>query len=101
MSRLAPSQRYLLAVIASIAPLLLAATPASAASLIGDTIEIVNLFPTLSDTNVSGTVVVDSTDTDRVTFGGGSFAHARRPLQHRLQRGRQTQTGATSSSFET
>ena len=76
MSRLAPSQRYLLAVIASIAPLLLAATPASAASLIGDTIEIVNLFPTLSDTNVSGTVVVDSTDTDRVTFGGGSFAHA-------------------------
>jgi len=76
MSRLVPSRRCLLAVIASIAPLLLTATPAGAASLIGDTIEIVGLFPTLSDINNSGTVVVDSTDTDRVTFGGGSFAHA-------------------------
>jgi len=76
MSRLVHPRRHLLAVIASIAPLLLTAAPASAVSLIGDTIEIVNLFPTLDDNNASGTVVVDATDTDRVTFGGGSFAHA-------------------------
>ena len=56
--------------------LLLASGPASAASLVGDTIQILNLFPTLGDVNTSGTVVVDETDTDRVTFEGGTIGHA-------------------------
>jgi len=46
------------------------------ASLVDDRIEIVGLFPTLNDVFNSDTVIVDTTDTDRVNFGGGSFAQA-------------------------
>jgi len=46
------------------------------ASLVDDRIEIVGLFPTLNDVFNSDTLLVDATDTDRVNFGGGSFAQA-------------------------
>jgi len=52
------------------------ATPVQAATLLGDEINIVGLFPTIGTVNNGGTVTVTNGDTDRVTFGGASFAHA-------------------------
>ena len=56
--------------------LLLLSGTVQATTLLGDSIEILSLFPTVADVNAQGTVTVDDTDLDRVTFGGGSFAHA-------------------------
>ena len=50
--------------------------PPGVATLTGDRIEILNLFPSLNNVGSGSLVIVDDTDTDRVTFGGGAFAQA-------------------------
>ena len=68
--------KFLDLVSASIVALGLTATTSSGASLLGDDIDIVGLFPTLDRVNGARTVTVASGDDDRFTFGGGVFAHA-------------------------
>jgi len=54
----------------------LSVTSSFAATLIGDDVTISGLFPDLNTVNRSGIVTVNAGNLDRVTFGGGSFAHA-------------------------